>query len=328
MFEPRQLIDNFRNTALEAVSGQFAEATAQVLLQRRHGLLHSWIELLDALPAIEPGDYDFCSPAVRVGRQGDASREQLASLKRLLMQLHPWRKGPFQLFGIDIDSEWRSDMKWRRLERKIQPLHGRLVLDVGCGNGYYICRMLGQGADFVLGVEPSQQYIAQFSVLRKYLPAMRAEILPLKFEEFPLNYCISCGIEFDTVFSMGILYHRREPNLHIDELYSAMRSGGELVMETLIIEGDSGDVLIPGDKYAKMSNVWSIPSEPELQSWLRGCGFRDIRTIDISTTTTIEQRRTDWMTFESLDDFLDPRDSQRTVEGYQAPLRILVSCIK
>jgi tRNA (mo5U34)-methyltransferase len=43
--------------------------------------------------------------------------------------------------------------------------------------------------------------------------------------------------------------------------------------------------------------------------------------VDISTTSIEEQRSTDWMTFESLEDFLDPNDHSKTIEGHPAPTR-------
>ena len=38
-------------------------------------------------------------------------------------------------------------------------------------------------------------------------------------------------------------------------------------------------------------------------------------------TTTEEQRKTELMITESLEDFLDPTDPTKTIEGYQAPTR-------
>jgi len=43
--------------------------------------------------------------------------------------------------------------------------------------------------------------------------------------------------------------------------------------------------------------------------------------VDVSPTTPDEQRTTDWMTFHSLKDFLDPDDPTRTIEGYPGPIR-------
>jgi tRNA (mo5U34)-methyltransferase len=70
-----------------------------------------------------------------------------------------------------------------------------------------------------------------------------------------------------------------------------------------------------------MRNTWFIPSTGLLETWLKRCGFRDVRIADVSVTSPDEQRRTEWMFFESLADFLDPDDSTLTIEGHPAPRR-------
>ena len=201
----------------------------------------------------------------------------------------------------------------------ISPLTERTVLDVGCGSGYHMWRMLGAGARLVVGIDPMQLFLCQFEAVRKLLgDDRRAHLLPLGIEQLPELKA------FDTVFSMGVLYHRRSPLDHLFQLKNQLVSGGELVLETLVIEGDEHDVLVPGERYAQMRNVWFIPSAAALQCWLEKCGFVDVRIVDFSRTSTEEQRRTDWMTTESLADFLDPHDSGKTLEGYPAPLRAVL----
>ncbi|VFS58540.1 tRNA (mo5U34)-methyltransferase [Raoultella planticola] len=91
-----------------------------------------------------------------------------------------------------------------------------------------------------------------------------------------------------------------------------------------MVEGDENTVLVPGDRYAQMRNVYFIPSAAALKMWLEKCGFVDVRIVDVCATTTEEQRRTEWMITESLADFLDPDDSGKTLEGYPAPVRAVI----
>ena len=287
-----------------------------------HGRLPQWHEILEQLPQLTPSTRNL-QDEVRIGQRGDISQEKYAELEQLLRQLHPWRKGPFHLFGLHIDTEWRSDWKWDRLKDGIAPLDGRTVLDVGCGNGYYGWRMVGNGAKLVIGLDPHLLYVAQYQAIRHFLlPDLPAYVLPLGIEALPPKLAA-----FDTVFSMGVLYHRRQPLAHLQTLRDALRSGGELVLETLIIEGEAGEVLQPDGRYAKMRNVWSIPSVPTLLKWLRDCGFQQIKLLDVTPTTVEEQRSTAWMTFQSLPDFLNPNDKSRTVEGYSAPIRAIVTAV-
>ena len=238
-----------------------------------------------------------------------------------LLQLAPWRKGPFDIAGISIDSEWRSDLKWDRLSRCISPLTGRRILDVGSGNGYYALRMRGAGAKLVLGVDPTILFVAQFTAIQHFMRAEPVHILPLRLHELPGTPAL-----FDTTFSMGVLYHQRDPLQHLHQLKQSLRRDGELVLETLILPGESSDVLVPEDRYARMRNVWHLPTRLRLSEWLAESGFADIRTIDQTITTIEEQRATGWMPFESLAEALNPADFRKTVEGLPAPLRMIVVC--
>lgn len=295
-----------------------ALATAR-LQADRHGDLPRWQDALQALPMATPAHVDLDRDCIEIGRPGNLDEARHQALEQALRALHPWRKGPFRLFGLQIDTEWRSDWKWRRLREHIQPLQDRLVLDVGCGNGYHLWRMLGAGARLALGIDPTRLYVHQFAALQHYIGKPRAALLPLAMEELPARMAI-----FDTVFSMGVLYHRRSPFDHLQELREALRPGGELVLETLVIEGGAGQVLVPGDRYARMRNVWFIPSVTELRRWLERAGFLEVRCVDVTVTTTEEQRSTDWMRFESLARCLDPGDPDRTVEGHPAPRRAIL----
>jgi tRNA (mo5U34)-methyltransferase len=95
-------------------------------------------------------------------------------------------------------------------------------------------------------------------------------------------------------------------------------------LETLIIDGCLGEALVPEGRYANMRNVWFIPSCQTLMSWMKRCGFENIRLVDVTVTSTEEQRSTDWMTFNSLKDFLGPDNPALTIEGLPAPKRAIV----
>ena len=289
----------------------------------RYGDLPRWQAALDGLPQLTASCVDLSADRVRVGTAADCDAGQRAQLEQCLRELHPWRKGPFELFGVFIDTEWRSDWKWNRLEPALEPLQGKRVLDVGCGSGYHCWRMLGAGAAEVVGIDPTPLFVIQFQALQRYIRRDKVWVLPLGIEQVPPELGA-----FDTVFSMGVLYHRRSPIEHLTELRGALRSGGQLVLETLVVEGGVDTCLVPRGRYARMGNVWFIPSPDMLLLWLRKLGFRNPARVDTNQTSTDEQRSTDWMTFHSLADFLDPDDPNRTIEGYPAPRRAIVTAFK
>jgi len=284
----------------------------------RHGELDKWLAMLDNLPEIKPSSVDL-ETEVRIGSKDDIDNNVLDLVEQDLRMLMPWRKGPVSILGIDINTEWHSDWKWNRVHPHISSLKGKHVLDIGCGNGYYALRSYGQGAKLVVGVDPGQKYIMQFYALKKYLGDIPVHLLPLGIEDIP-----PALKAFDTVFSMGVLYHRRSPLDHLYELRDCLKPGGELVLETLVIEGDVNTVLLPTDRYQQMRNVWFLPSCDALVLWLQRCGFKNVRVVDVSKTTTDEQRATEWMVFDSLEKFLDPSDPSKTIEGYPGPTRAVV----
>ncbi|TLS67951.1 tRNA 5-methoxyuridine(34)/uridine 5-oxyacetic acid(34) synthase CmoB [Mariprofundus erugo] len=289
----------------------------------QHGDYARWQQAIAALPGTRPSSTELDTDAIRIGLSSDLNDEERTKLVQSLQQLHPWRKGPFDYFGTRIETEWRSDWKWDRLKDAITPLHGRTVLDIGCGSGYHCWRMRGAGAEHVIGIDPTILFLMQFRAAQRYIQDSRVQFWPIGIDDLPAG--MAC---FDTVFSMGILYHRRSPIDHLLQLKDLLRKGGELVLETLVVEGDEHHCLLPADRYAKMRNVWFLPSVAMLVRWLERSGFRDIRLVDTTPTTTDEQRSTDWMRFESLANYLDPHDPTRTIEGYPAPLRATMTAIK
>ena len=286
-----------------------------------HGDIDRWLACVDALPDLSPRVVDF-GPTITVGRAGDISPAQQRLLHDRLLGLSPWRKGPFALFGVEIDSEWRSDWKWSRVAPHLASLEGRRVLDVGCGNGYYGWRMCRAGAALVVGIDPTPLYVCQYAALLRYLAPLRDGrlnlVLPTRLETLPAEAA------FDTVFSMGVLYHRRDPAAHLRELHAQLKNGGELVLETLVLAGTPDAVLKPADRYAGMRNVWHVPGLAALAGWLTAAGFRTSRCVDVTATTVDEQRATAWMQQRSLADVLDPTDTLRTIEGLPAPVRAIV----
>ena len=295
----------------------------KILNPAQHGDLSGWFDVLEKLPRLEAEILNFTVNMVSISQKKPVAENTRATIKTLLQQLHPWRKGPFNIHGVEIDAEWRSDVKWKRLEDKIHPLTDRLVLDVGCGNGYYGWRMLGAGAQTVIGIEPFLKNVIQYQAISHFTGRHPFYVLPVGIQDMPENLQL-----FDTVFSMGVLYHRRSPFDHLYQLKSFLKPRGELILETLVIEGEKGKVLVPENRYSKMRNVWFLPSTATLESWLKRAGFQHIRLLDVSRTTTTEQRPTEWMTFESLPDFLDSENHNLTIEGYPAPVRAIFTAKK
>ena len=316
----QEAIEHMRINGLSRWADSLEKPIQKALDISKNGNLQGWLDVFTELPAIKTNNIDFDSDVLRIGNSEEVSVEIQNQIECSLRNFIPWRKGPFDVFGVYIDSEWRSDFKWNRLFPFVKNLKGRRVLDVGSGNGYFALRMASKGAK-VFAVDPHLLYLMQFESLMHFVQNRPcAWVLPVPFEQLPIELH-----RFDTVFSMGVLYHRKSPFDHLQRLRDALASGGQLVLETIIIDGGVGKVLVPDNRYAKMNNVWFLPSTEELVRWMRRCSFCEIKVVDVAPTTFTEQRQTDWARFQSLEDFLDPNDSSKTVEGYPAPKRVVIT---
>ena len=310
----------FEGTVVESFATSLLNAEQDLVAHKPHGRQPLWDKNRLSLPSGAGRTTYFDNPAVTIGERGELPPELEHVLRSALETLIPWRKGPFSIFGNTIDTEWRSDWKWNRLLPGLMSLKGKRVLDVGCGSGYHCWRMLGAGAAEVVGIDPTPLFVLQFRAMQRYLAMPDIFVLPLGLEQVP------AGLRaFDTVFSMGILYHRRSPFDHLQELRDTLCSGGQLILETLVVDGGKNTVFTPPGRYARMGNVWCLPSVPTLMGWLEKIGFKQPELIDCTKTTTQEQRSTDWMTFHSLEQFLDPDNHDLTFEGHPAPQRAIIS---
>ena len=298
----------------------------------RAGWIHSkhWGEKTDSLTDLGV----ICDSLPNLGIQTDIDAVTIDSalelnesdrsrIESICEGLKPWRKGPFQVFDLTIDAEWRSNLKWNRIAEAIGDLSGKNVLDVGCGNGYYMFRASSMNPKSILGLDPSVPFLLQFELIQHF-----ARIPNLQIELLGAEHLDLFKDAFDLILCMGILYHQKNPIQILKDIWNATAPGGSVIIESQIIPGEEPIALFPEDRYAKARNVFFVPTESCLRNWIFRAGFGEIQTIDVERTTFDEQRTTRWSTFESLQDFLDPNDSSITVEGYPAPLRAAIRAIK
>jgi len=298
------------------LTGHFDTRTAsrlEVAIAQRldHGDLPKWQAAVDSLPDAETG-WRVDDGVVIAG----APVDDRATLAETLKTFIPWRKGPLNLGGVFIDTEWRSDRKWDRIAPHVD-LDGKRVLDIGAGNGYFGWRMLDAGAESVIACDPTVVFWMQYRSIRHFAGDCDNLLLPLKFEDLPDT------ADYDVAFSLGVLYHRRDPLEHLRRIRDQLVPGGTTVVETLIIPGDADDELDPVGRYANMRNVHHLPTESRLLRWMDEAGFASARVVDVTPTTTDEQRSTDWMPFHSLYNALGGA-GDATVEGHPPPLRATV----
>lgn len=298
--------------------GEWLDLSARRWAHPEHGDFPRWQAAVRALPRHPARHVELNLDQPEIGAPEEMDAEQRACLASGLRELVPWRKGPFSVFGVSIDAEWQSFMKWNRVLPHICDLQGRRILDVGSGNGYYLLRMAGLGARLALGVDSNWLANWQFAALTRFLPdEFAASMIPARFEDLPER-------PFDSVFSMGVLHHRRDPREHLQQLHRHLEPGGELVLETLVSEEAPASGTLPVDgRYANMRNVWALLHPDRILHLLDEAGFQSPHCVDRAATTPEEQRTTDWMPFHSLREALDPENPARTIEGFPAPVRAI-----
>ncbi len=249
--------------------------------------------------------------------EGEISKEDLLSLKEIALLMRPWRKGPFKIFDIFINSEWRSYIKYNLLKPYFN-LENKSVADIGCNNGYYMFRMLKENPKEIVGFDPSALFKTQFDFINSFI---KSDIV---FEMLGVEHLPFYEKKFDTIFCLGVLYHKSDPVSTLKALKKGLNPNGELFLDTFFIESNEEIALIPRGRYSKIPNIYFIPSIKALSNWCERAGFKDFRVLEKRVTDTKEQRKTDWIYGESLDNFLDPNDSSKTIEGYPAPRRVYI----
>ena len=262
---------------------------------------------------------DFSGDVVKIGGADELAEPDTSKVYKALRDFMPWRKGPFEVFGTSIDAEWRSERKWNRVLPELPDLRDKIVADIGCNNGYYMFRMAQQKPKLVIGFEPYLQHYFAFKTLNAFAGVGSLSVELLGVEHMALFR--NC---FDVVFLMGILYHRSSPVDVLRDIRSAMSPEGVLIVESQGIPGNDPVALFPEHRYAKVPGTYFVPTGACLANWLSRAGFADVKIFFSHPMSSGEQRRTEWMVFESYEDFIDKSDPALTVEGHPAPIRIFV----
>jgi tRNA (mo5U34)-methyltransferase len=243
------------------------------------------------------------------------------NILEIAKSLKPWRKGPFRVGELFIDSEWKSFIKFNLLKPHLD-IEGKVVGDIGCNNGYYLFRMLPFKPKELIGFDPSATFYLQFLFLDKFIKS------GIKYELLGVEHTQYYEKRFDTLFCLGVLYHRSDPVGSLKSLYRALNRGGELFLDTFMIDGDDEVALFPKERYSKIPNIYFIPTIPTLKNWCYRAGFKSVEVISLKKTNLDEQRKTEWIESQSLEEFLDPNNSDLTIEGYPAPKRVYIKATK
>lgn len=280
-------------------------------------------EALNKTPNIQAKEIHFSKDEITIGTENEITLEEKSKILNVAKTLGPWKKGPFRIFGELIDGEWRCDLKWNRIAPYVDSMKDKTILDIGCNNGYFMFKMAQHAPKYTLGIDPSPRVYSQFQFLQNFIKSPTIEMSLLGVEN--LSHFRE---SFDIIFSMGIIYHHKNPIEQLIQIKNIMKKNGQLILETLGVDSNESFALFPEDRYAKMRNIWFIPTLQCLINWAKKAKFKDIQVISSTPLTDDEQRVTPWSGPVSLKDFLHPKDKTKTIEGHRAPYRLSISCRK
>ncbi len=277
------------------------------------------VESISALPSFDNIEVEF-NDAITIKIE-DASQDDIDKIEELAKAHIPWRKGPFAINNLMIDTEWRSNIKYDLLRPHFD-INDKIVGDIGCNNGYYLFRMLEENPKRLVGFDPSAIFYTQFKFINHFI---KSDII---YEMLGVEHIEYYHHKFDILFCLGVLYHRSDPIAMLKSLYNSLNKNGELILDTFMIDGDDEIALTPNKRYSKIPNIYFIPTIPALINWCKRAGFNRVEVLETMVTTADEQRATKWVYEQSLEDFLDPNDRSKTVEGYPAPKRVYIKAFK
>lgn len=275
-----------------------------------------YYKAVQTIADIQSNFFDCSSAVIKVGHPEEISPGQKQRLYHCLQTFCPWKKGPFELFGVNIDAEWRSDWKWDRILPHISSIKNRKVADIGCHNGYFMFRMVAQQPELVIGFEPYSKHFWNFQLIQNIVKQKM-----LAFELLGVEHIHYYPQFFDTIFCLGILYHHTDPIGLLRKMRQALGPKGEVIIDCQGIPGDLPVALTPQKRYAQARGIWFLPTQSCLENWIGRAGFSDINCFFAAPLSVKEQRRTIWANIDSLPEFLDPHNPSLTVEGYPAPWR-------
>lgn len=316
-----EYLDLLKNADRQAVLGLRQEKERWLVLGKKG--VERFRKPYESVNHLQARYLDLSGDVVTIGRKEELSESDFQKVSSVMRDFMPWRKGPFEVFGTPIDAEWQSQRKWNRVMPVLPDLRDKVVADIGCSNGYYMFRMADHQPKFVIGFEPYLQHYFTFKTLNSF-----AGLDNLAIELLGVEHIALFRESFDVVFLMGILYHRSSPIDVLRDIREAMKPGATLIVESQGIPGDQPMALFPEKRYAKVPGTYFVPTGACLANWLIRAGYGEVEIFHSHPMSSKEQRRTDWMEFESYADFINDQDTSLTVEGYPAPIRVFLKAHK
>ena len=184
-----------------------------------------------------------------------------------------------------IDSPGYNLNKWPRLKSILDDigLENKTIVDIGCGDGYYVIEAAKAGAKYCLGTDIDELRIKRGLLAKELLEVDNVDFKSVDLYKDKLD-------KFDIVMGLGLIH--RVPD--IDSCIEKLDSIGKYVLLEFKTLDDPGIVLENKGgktKSNKYNALWSIPSQTYVINMMAIFGFSDY-TIYEDTKSGLKYKRT------------------------------------
>lgn len=192
---------------------------------------------------------------------------------------------------------------------RLNPQVGEQILDIGCGDGLLTLKIIAAGSH-VTAIDNSIDMVN--ATINKGINASQQNAQQLNYQQ-----------QFDAAFSNAALHWMLKPELVIDGVYKALKSGGRFIGEfggqgniQALVEAMEA-VFQQHPEWEDFNNPWFLPDPAEYKSLLENRGFMVNEICCFDRPTTIEHGIQAWLkVFTS--DITANLSEQQTVIFYQA----------
>jgi len=131
--------------------------------------------------------------------------------------------------GFENFKHRRIDKRYKRFLRNLN-LHGKVVLDIGCGRGEVVDYCAKKGAEKVVGIDFSKDAIeiaSEFNRDNTNVELIEMEVIDINFKNV-----------FDVVFMLDVIEHIPDEEMQViyPKVYSTLKKNGMLILHTPIFK--------------------------------------------------------------------------------------------
>jgi len=184
-----------------------------------------------------------------------------------------------------INSPGYNLNKWPRLKNILDSINieNKSIVDVGCGDGFYIIECLKEGAKYCLGIDLDPLRINRCNFVKKVYDLKNIDFKNLSLYDLEEN-------KFDIVMGLGLLHRVPDLDACIKKLSNL---GDKVLVEFKSLDSTNNEKLFAGGKSKSnsLNGLWYVPTKSYVISKFFNLGFKN-HTIFEDKTSKLNFKRT------------------------------------